>query len=1683
MTHAGENLDGREFSGQALNGADFRNASLKKSIFRNCNLSSADFSGADLTDAILEASTAFGAKFVGASLVRVHAAGANLSYGDFTDADLQDADLSGAEFEEALGPRANFDRANLRGCAFFGGHYEKATLRQADLTEARLYGTDFTAADFSQARMVGVRSNDAVLVDARFDGALIARDEAEVTAGKDLHSAHKAHLGNLHEQLVALQEQYLAQPEAQSRRAFADAWQALFEASGVHSMAAPVRTQARVDAAKDFLRGFQTSGDGDDLACAMEQWRLAMLEMPPDELANRVSVVRIYAQQFLNWYQSTRRVEFLAQGAPWLRRVLAEIDMPADQQAESLYEFGNQLRFLRTKAGEMRAIDLAVDCHRRATQLADPASVRLPEYLDTLAIDLSARFDDRQQQADLDDAIESWRKAVRLAEGITGFDPSHLADFRINLTRVLELRFERGGALADLDAAIDSLEAAQRGPSTGGAPPGGVLRMLTRLLLQRHGLSKDIADLDRLIDVHRCSLERAEDAPPSLDARAALARLLASRFDATQRDDDLAQAIDVLAPALDTIVTQRTLAGSDEAKAAGYLADLLHHRYQRARDDADLAAALAWSRRAFDATPPEEANLKGALSADLARQARQAYMHHKQRALLEEAIDAGRRSLTLLDADNEQRPRVMAGLGGDLLQKVSAERDESDRASLDQAIDTLRTAVDEGERGGSLQPGWLHNFASALRLRFRLHGKRADAAAAVDAWRRALKLQPTDVEGASRIFIEMMTEAPGELAEISLSDVPAMAQLLAWTREGLSDAVRARDTRKAATIRFALFGLLIALDPGLKQERLEEAIALGEDLLAPGVPLSPHDIGIVHDLLCQAYARRSAGSHAVNLEAAVRHGEAALAPNDSEDSAFGPELRAACHTNLASAYLFRGHGERAENIELALRHTERALEVRTRERYPYQWAILQNMCGRLFLERVYGDAAANVERAIGHFEASIEVRTRDDYPEKWADTVTHLANAYRSQKGGDAAGNLEKAIDLYRSTFDVRTREAYPTQWLVNEINLATSYLDRIAGTPADNARLAMEGLRRAVETARLDVDPSLWGAAFHNLAETVLRIGEGERKDVLNSAIEHYRQALRGFAADAFPAEHLNTQQRLGEALFELERWDEAHQAFTAAAAASNVLYTESFTEVGRRAALAKIGSLHALDAWCLLQSGHFDSALERLERGKTRLLSEALALDAGALDRLDAAGRDAIGIARDAVRALENQMRSPEAAGQRDDRALAEALAQARRELAASIQRARAAFPAVMPDSPSAATILQGIPAGSALVAPVLTPAGTAVFIVPAGAQAVDAGHVLRLEFDDAALRALLSGDGGWLAGFFSRDSHPDLWQDTIAATGRQLWNGLMGPIAARLAQLGIHHALLMPQGGLGLLPLHAAWCEEAGARRYFIDDCSITYVAGAAVQKLCVERLQRARADATDGASLLAVIDPTHDLEFALLEGEHVARTFRAGRVVVLSGDAATPDSVRQATATHVHFACHGNYDWEDPMRSALWLARSAPLSLAQVMGEVRFERTQLVALSACETGISDIRAAPDEYVGLPAGFLLAGAPAVVSTLWAVNDLSTALLMGRFYALLFDGEHDAAAALADAQRWLRELTAVELARLFAGEEKAVLARAAGVSVEEITESFERFERETPTECPFQEPFHWGAFIYMGA
>jgi CHAT domain-containing protein len=102
------------------------------------------------------------------------------------------------------------------------------------------------------------------------------------------------------------------------------------------------------------------------------------------------------------------------------------------------------------------------------------------------------------------------------------------------------------------------------------------------------------------------------------------------------------------------------------------------------------------------------------------------------------------------------------------------------------------------------------------------------------------------------------------------------------------------------------------------------------------------------------------------------------------------------------------------------------------------------------------------------------------------------------------------------------------------------------------------------------------------------------------------------------------------------------------------------------------------------------------------------------------------------------------------------------------------------------------------------------------------------------------------------------------------------------------------------------------------------------------------------------------------------------------------------------------------------SAAALAPDNALVTALELAGLDLWGTQLVVLSACDTGRGDVKLGQGVY-GLRRAFLVAGAETVVMSLWKVNDEKTGTLMEAYYRQLLAGQ-GRAAALREAMRELR-------------------------------------------------------------
>jgi CHAT domain-containing protein len=159
----------------------------------------------------------------------------------------------------------------------------------------------------------------------------------------------------------------------------------------------------------------------------------------------------------------------------------------------------------------------------------------------------------------------------------------------------------------------------------------------------------------------------------------------------------------------------------------------------------------------------------------------------------------------------------------------------------------------------------------------------------------------------------------------------------------------------------------------------------------------------------------------------------------------------------------------------------------------------------------------------------------------------------------------------------------------------------------------------------------------------------------------------------------------------------------------------------------------------------------------------------------------------------------------------------------------------------------------------------------------------------------------------------------------------------------------------------------------------------------------------------------------------EDEVVAAAQLAGRVghaTVLIGSQATESAFKKAdleSRSIIHLAVHGIPSTTQPDHAALiFLAdpKAGEDGLLQPSEILQLHlNNPLVVLSACETGVGRLQG-EDGVATLSRSFLLAGARAVISTLWPVDDTIAAFVMERFYQNLVSGK-DAATALAIAKR----------------------------------------------------------------
>lgn len=252
--------------------------------------------------------------------------------------------------------------------------------------------------------------------------------------------------------------------------------------------------------------------------------------------------------------------------------------------------------------------------------------------------------------------------------------------------------------------------------------------------------------------------------------------------------------------------------------------------------------------------------------------------------------------------------------------------------------------------------------------------------------------------------------------------------------------------------------------------------------------------------------------------------------------------------------------------------------------------------------------------------------------------------------------------------------------------------------------------------------------------------------------------------------------------------------------------------------------------------------------------------------------------------------------------------------------------------------------------------------------------------------------------------REAAMDPGSSSFNALSRALYERLIATFSDLLSNKDL---TIVPHGILHYLPFNALSSQEG----YLIERHSIRTMPSASVLGLLGDK-----GGAKKGKLLVLANpdlgDPCYDLQFAEEEAFSINKS--VPRATLLTRKGATETYVKEHGRgfERLHFAGHGLFRPEDPLRSGLLLAGDKENDGLLTVAELYTLPldADLVCLSACETALGEISSG-DDIVGFTRGFLYAGARSIVSSLWKVDDEATRDLMVAFYEhLSANGKRDA-------------------------------------------------------------------------
>jgi len=813
--------------------------------------------------------------------------------------------------------------------------------------------------------------------------------------------------------------------------------------------------------------------------------------------------------------------------------------------------------------------------------------------------------------------------------------------------------------------------------------------------------------------------------------------------------------------------------------------------------------------------------------------------------------------------------------------------------------------------------------------------------------------------------------------------------------------------------------------------------------------------------------------------------------------------QAACMSSLASSLVFRYYrkGELAD-LEQAVQLLEQAQSMNV-QTASANTTLLDKLGSTLRERYIRTGDMADLERSIKYHEQAVQLTEPNSLIKPRY--LNNLANSLmrRSLRLNDRA-DLDRSIECLEQAASLTPADSSHRAIRLNNWAGVMRKRYEMSGSLADLEK-GIELLQQAVRAGPL---------AAPARATYLLNLGDFLRDryervgnpDDLDQAVECYRQGCDQ-AIDVNLAAALESSLGWGGWALKRAAWGEAVRAFSYGRQAIEQLYKIQISRSGKESWLRSAQMLPARAAYAFARSGDLLSAVLTLEEGRAKLLSDAIERDSADLRRLINTSHAGV---------YEHYRSAAETLGRLENIELNQGMPDVGFDLRAEIHAARVQLtdaiesiqripgfeeifrPPRFEDIQRALTTTSSETAGDAVgVYLTVTPVGGVALIVHAGGV-----ESAWLDFNEDELNNLLvKYDGQHLAGgYLVGQLEGAFIKQALDEILPVLSHRIMQPVVAALnvvlanskASMKNPTLRLIATGLLSLLPLHAAWYLADDKERNLLEDFNVAYTPSARALHHSHVTLGLIP---NDSLSLLGIGNPTPlplgmpPLMFATIEVEEIALLFRS-HAELLYESQATSAAIETAldTARYIHFACHGRFNPEQPLASAVILSAGEQLTLANLLSRPKLRATRLAVLSACQTAITDFSHLPEEAVGLPSGFLQAGVPSVIGSLWSVNDLSTALLMIKFYEYHLQGDSTIceapmppAHALRHAQRWLRDVTNAELSELF-NRFKQGASEQSRIAYALARGKFREYTLKNPDERPFTHPYYWAAFAFYG-